>query len=127
AHLWDNDVIRPRGRAEACLRRLVERPHSKVLATADLFAGEVITVESLQGQPESLDVQLSARWRIGRDDADAGNELDLHPVTSRVLGPNARAFPSAQLPQRRADQSRLPRRTQKITALPEQPLSLAPF
>src|SRR5581483_9049591 len=83
ARLWNPYVIGPRRDAEACLSRLSEGPNPEVVAAADLLAGEVVAVKLFERKPECVHIQLAALSGSGCDDRDAGNELDLHEVTSR--------------------------------------------
>src|SRR5690242_14145051 len=71
-------LVRPRSNTEARLGCLRERPYAEVLAAADLFAGEVLTVELLERQAERVHVERATGSGVRRDDGNAGDELDLH-------------------------------------------------
>lgn len=53
-----------------------------MLATVDLLAREVVTVELLQRQSEGVHVKAAACCRIRRDHCDARDGLDVHTITS---------------------------------------------
>src|SRR5437016_8238741 len=92
ADLGKRQVGRPFARAETGLRSLGERPDTEVLAARYLPARVVPVLPlALQREAEGVDIELSACWRVGGDDGDACNELDLHlrspPAGSRVVAP----------------------------------------
>src|SRR3954447_15549419 len=74
-------IFRPRGLPEARLRRLGERPDTEVPGAADLLAVEVVAGRArLERQPQRVDVETAARGRVGRNDGEASDELDVHGI-----------------------------------------------
>jgi hypothetical protein len=79
ASLRDRPVRWPFACSKAGFSGLSERPHTKVLTAADAFAEEIfVALVPLQRQAQRVHEELPAARRIGCDDGDAGNELDLH-------------------------------------------------
>src|SRR5919204_6269738 len=87
AHLRHGPLRRPLRFAEARLGGLGQRPDTEVLAAADLVSVVVpVILAAGERQPQRVDVQLAAVGRVGRDNGQAREELDLHAASVVVDG-----------------------------------------
>src|SRR5919204_3557585 len=88
AHLRHGPLRRPLRGAEARLGGLRQRPDTEVLAAADLVRVVVpVSLAAGERQAQRVDVQLAAVGRVGGDNGQGREELDVHPASVVLNGP----------------------------------------